>query len=207
MKKISLKKKINDLKKYMKTPVAQDALEKLLAELDYYEEDKTTESQDLVVPQELVGQGHAVGLFSDGGCRGNPGPGAYAFLVQNSNGDILLEGGDFFEYTTNNQMELRGVIEGLKALRNNVGDMPMVYIYTDSKYVVNGMSSWVAGWKARGWKKADKKTPENVELWKELDTVDAQFKSKYIWVKGHAGHPQNEKVDKMANELMDANGC
>ena len=82
-----------------------------------------------------------------------------------------------------------------------------VYLYSDSKYVVDGMKSWVKGWKARGWKKADKKAPENVELWKELDTVAAGFwQIEYHWVKGHSGHPQNERCDQIANMALDDSG-
>lgn len=203
MKKVSLKKKITELKKYLKTPVAQDALEQLLSELDFYQEPEA-EALELVPPKEL-NSADTLGIFSDGGCRGNPGPGAYAYIIQNSAGEILSENGATDPATTNNKMELRGVIEGLKDLQSHF-KAKNIFVYTDSKYVVDGVNSWMPGWKKRGWKKADKKAPENLELWQELDQLVERLSPKFIWVKGHAGHPQNELVDQMANTLMDESG-
>lgn len=161
-----------------------------------------------VLPKEVVGRATALALFTDGACRGNPGPGSYGFMVQDYTGDVIAEGKEAYEYTTNNKMELSAIIKGLEYLfgENIVTPMHQVYVYTDSKYVVDGMKSWVAGWKKRGWKKADKKTPENVDLWKSLDSLSAQGHIEFHWVKGHAGHPQNEHVDQLANIALDESG-
>ncbi len=165
-------------------------------------------------PSELEVDPLALALFSDGGCRGNPGPGAFAFVVQDVTGALLTEGVEFEGRTTNNRMELSGPLRGLRELRDllpRLGkDAPStrVKVVTDSKYVVDGMKSWVQGWKARGWKKADGKTPENLELWQELDRVRQFFLGvDWVWVKGHGGHPQNEYCDRKANEAMDENGA
>lgn len=161
-------------------------------------------------PAELFGDNQAFALFSDGGCRGNPGPGAFAYVVQDIEGKILAEGVEFEKHTTNNKMELSGPIRGLQEIKEmlpTIGRdslLTKVKVMTDSKYVVDGMKSWVNGWKARGWKKADNKTPENLELWQELDHIKDSFMNiEWIWVKGHGGHPQNEYCDKKANEAMD----
>lgn len=202
--KTQLKNKIKDLGKHLKTPVAQDALKTLLAELAEMKDDDEVQS-GLPLPKEL-GAKQTVGLFSDGACRGNPGPGAFAFIIQQKADEVLFDGAECFEKTTNNRMELSGVIEGLKCLRTQMGTSSKIFVYTDSKYVVDGINKWVDGWKSRGWKKADKKEPENLELWKQLDELKIALKPAFLWVKGHAGHPQNELVDQMANELLDENG-
>lgn len=161
-------------------------------------------------PMEISHEPEALALYSDGGCRGNPGPGSFAFLIQNHSGEILCEGVEFEGHTTNNRMELSGPIRGLnelKAILPSLGKDPLlakIKVITDSKYVVDGMNNWVQGWKGRGWKKADNKAPENLELWQELDHLRNDFfKVDWVWVKGHGGHPQNEYCDKKANEAMD----
>ena len=153
-----------------------------------------------------------IALYSDGGCRGNPGPGAFAYLVQEHSGTVLAQGVEFEVMTTNNKMELSGPIRGLEDLEDvlpKLGKDPLltkVRVITDSKYVVDGMKSWVAGWKSRGWKKADGKAPENLELWQSLDSLRTKFMEvDWMWVKGHAGHPQNEYCDRRANEVLDEN--
>ena len=163
-------------------------------------------------PEEIAGDPLAIALFSDGGCRGNPGPGAYAYVIQDQSGAVLAEGVEFESYTTNNKMELSGPIKGLQEIKDLLPSirkdslLVKVKVMTDSKYVVDGMKSWVKGWKARGWKKADNKTPENLELWQKLDQVrDSFFDIDWVWVKGHGGHPQNEYCDQKANEAMDEN--
>lgn len=150
-------------------------------------------------------------IFSDGACRNNPGPGAWGAIAQDKNGDILFEVSDFEESTTNNRMELTAAIGGLKelqnVLKNKSPDKTSILLYTDSKYVVDGINRWMAGWKKRGWKKADNRPPENLPLWQELDTLNNHFKSlSFHWVKGHAGHPQNEYCDKLANDLLNSFG-
>jgi ribonuclease HI len=164
----------------------------------------------LPLPLEIQEGPCSIALYSDGGCRGNPGPGAYAYVVQHISGEVLAEGMEYEALTTNNRMELSGPLKGLGELLEILplkGIDPKdtkIKVITDSKYVVEGMKSWVFGWKARGWKKADNKTPENLELWKSLDEVRNKFlQVEWMWVKGHAGHAQNEYCDRRANEIMD----
>ena len=165
----------------------------------------------LPAPKEIADDPSMIALFSDGGCRGNPGPGACAYVIQNFGGDVMAEGVEFEAHTTNNKMELSAPLNGLGELLDLLpaqGKDPLltkVRVITDSKYVVDGMKSWVAGWKSRGWKKADGKAPENMELWQSLDAIRGKFMQvDWMWVKGHAGHPQNEYCDRKANEIMDA---
>lgn len=141
-------------------------------------------------------------IYTDGACRGNPGPGAYAFLVENKSGERILEGASVDVQTTNNRMELMGVIAGLTEIKNS----SKIRVVTDSKYVVDGITKWVPGWKSRGWKKADKKAPENIELWQSLDELVLRLNPSFEWVKGHSGHEQNEYVDRLANEALDDAG-
>ncbi|MBA2404204.1 MAG: ribonuclease HI [Bdellovibrionales bacterium] len=164
----------------------------------------------LPAPHEISNEPDTIAVYSDGGCRGNPGPGAYAFVIQEHNGEVLAEGVEYEAHTTNNKMELSGPLKGLHELLEVLpakGKDPLrtkIKIITDSKYVVDGMKSWVQSWKARGWKKADNKAPENMDLWQALDSVREKFMQvEWMWVKGHAGHPQNEYCDRKANEVMD----
>ena len=134
-------------------------------------------------------------------------------MIQDALGEVILKSSGVDVPTTNNKMELEGVIRGLKGLvekwiEDGTSDrLSPVFVYSDSKYVTEGISSWVAGWKNRGWKKADGKEPENIVLWKELDMLKSQFETiQFIWVKGHAGHPQNELCDQMCNLALDEAG-
>lgn len=191
----------------------EEAFELIKKTISSVEEVEVEETQSsLPAPVEIADEPSTVALYSDGGCRGNPGPGAFAYVIQNHGGEILLEGADFDSFTTNNKMELSGPIRGLNELIDflpSSGKDPLlskVKVITDSKYVVDGMKSWVQGWKSRGWKKADGKAPENLELWQELDQLRDRFMQiEWQWVKGHGGHPQNEYCDRKANELMDKN--
>jgi ribonuclease HI len=178
--------------------------------LESIPEEREKKDESLPRPIEISGEPFALALYSDGGCRGNPGPGAYAYLVQDHGGAVLAQGVEFESLTTNNKMELGGVIKGLIEIRETLpfqGKDPLltkVKVMTDSKYVVEGMKSWVTGWKAKGWKKADGKSPENLDLWQELDLLRNSFVDiEWVWVKGHGGHPQNEYCDRKANEAMD----
>lgn len=188
------------------------SLETLKNTIEKVQEEEKEVAEGLPVPSEIAEDPAAYALFSDGGCRGNPGPGAFAYVIQDHSGTIVAEGVEFESHTTNNRMELSGPIHGLRQLKDilpGMGRDPLlskVKIITDSKYVVDGMKSWVPGWKARGWKKADNKAPENLELWQELDKERQNFfEVQWQWVKGHGGHPQNEYCDKKANEPMDEN--
>lgn len=191
----------------------QEALKTIKVALDSLpDEIKSETPKELPPPAEIANEPAAVAIYSDGGCRGNPGPGAFAFVIQDHGGKVLAEGVEYEGHTTNNKMELSGPIRGLSELKDVLpsnGKDPLltkVKVITDSKYVVDGMKSWVAGWKSRGWKKADGKAPENMELWQELDRVRNGFlEVEWMWVKGHGGHPQNEYCDQKANEAMDEN--
>ncbi len=146
------------------------------------------------LPEEVVSS-NAYALFSDGACRGNPGPGAYGALGQMPNADKLFEASGVELRTTNNQMELKGAIVALDKILScwEEGSLEVgaVFLYSDSKYVVDGIQKWVPGWKRRGWKKADNKAPENLDLWQELDVLVSKFDElQFKWVKGHSGHPK-----------------
>jgi ribonuclease HI len=139
-------------------------------------------------------------LYTDGGCRGNPGPGGWGFLAINPITGNALErcGGE--RETTNNRMELSAAINGLKSMKK---PGLTVALYSDSQYVIKSATEWMAGWKRRGWKKADGPL-KNVDLLKELDAVAARFEIDWKWVKGHAGDPGNEAADALTNRAMDA---
>ena len=138
-------------------------------------------------------------IFSDGACRGNPGPGGWGTLLRYRGHEKTLHGGE--PDTTNNRMELQAVISGLAALKPD-NSVP-VEVHTDSKYVQQGMQSWIHGWKRNGWKTSDKKPVKNADLWQRLDSLAQQFQISWHWVKGHAGHPENERADQLANLGID----
>ncbi len=140
-------------------------------------------------------------IYTDGACSGNPGPGGWGALLIAKNGDITLKSREIFggeAETTNNRMELTAAIEGLNALERE----STVTVITDSAYVKDGISKWMHGWKKNGWKTAAKKPVKNEELWKALDKAQARHQVKWEWVKGHAGHPENEIADGLANKGM-----
>ncbi len=136
-----------------------------------------------------------VDIFSDGACSGNPGPGGWGTILRCNGHELELSGGE--SNTTNNRMELTAVIEGLSRLKEKCS----VTIYTDSQYVSKAVNEgWAESWKRNGWIKSDKKPALNSELWERLLTVLSKHEYKIIWLKGHAGHPENERCDKMAVE-------
>ncbi len=134
-----------------------------------------------------------VEIYADGACKGNPGTGGWGALLISGGHKKELFGGE--RNTTNNRMELRAVIEALNTLTRPCE----VVVYTDSQYVQKGISEWIHGWKARGWKTAAKEPVKNVELWQALDAASARHQVQWRWVKGHAGHPGNEAADALAN--------
>ncbi len=140
---------------------------------------------------------HSVELFTDGACRGNPGPGGWGVLLRSGSTEKQLYGGE--KDTTNNRMELQAAIEGLKALKKPCN----VRLTTDSQYVRQGILNWLANWKKNGWKTAGKKPVKNVDLWKELDAQGARHTVEWLWVKGHSGHRENEIADQLANRGID----
>ena len=134
-----------------------------------------------------------VEIFTDGACKGNPGAGGWGALLISGDNEKELFGGEL--NTTNNRMELQAVIEALKVLKKPCE----VTVHTDSQYVQKGISEWIHGWKARGWKTAAKAPVKNVDLWQALDAAQAQHQIQWRWVKGHAGHAGNERADQLAN--------
>jgi ribonuclease HI len=137
-------------------------------------------------------------IFTDGACKGNPGIGGWGALLVAGQHKKELFGGE--RDTTNNRMELRAVIEALNALTRPCE----VVVHTDSQYVQKGISEWIHGWKARGWKTAAKAPVKNVDLWQALDTAQTRHKIEWRWVKGHAGHAGNEAADALANRGVDS---
>ncbi|MEM6781179.1 MAG: ribonuclease HI [Pseudomonadota bacterium] len=140
-----------------------------------------------------MAENNTISLYTDGACSGNPGPGGWGALLKWNGHEKELSGGE--DDTTNNRMEMMAVIEGLKAIKKEGAD---VHIYTDSKYVMDGVTQWLEGWKAKGWKTAAKKPVKNEDLWREIDSLIRVHNVNFTWVKGHAGHPENEYVDKLA---------
>ena len=136
-------------------------------------------------------------IFTDGACRGNPGPGGWGVLLRAGKHEKELWGGE--AHTTNNRMEMTAVIEALKALKKPSD----VVLTTDSQYVRKGITEWIEGWKRKNWKTAAKKPVKNVELWQEIDALAANHQIDWRWVKGHSGHSENERVDDLANRGID----
>ena len=137
-------------------------------------------------------------IHTDGACKGNPGPGGWGALLVSGAHEKELFGGE--AHTTNNRMEMTAVIEALGALKGPC----RVVLYTDSSYVQKGITEWISGWKARGWRTADKKPVKNEDLWRLLDTAAARHRVEWRWVKGHAGDPGNERADALANRGVES---
>ena len=139
-----------------------------------------------------------VEIFTDGACRGNPGPGGWGVVIRSGGQEKELSGGE--PLTTNNRMELLAAIRGLEALKRPC----RVEFYTDSNYVRDGITKWVHGWQRNGWRTADKKPVKNVELWQQLIEAAAPHRVQWHWVKGHSGHPENDRADRLACDAADA---
>lgn len=139
-----------------------------------------------------------VEIFTDGACVGNPGPGGWAALLRSKNVEKELSG--YVADTTNNRMEMLAAIEGLKALKRR----SKVTLYTDSSYLKDGITKWIFDWQKRGWKTADKKPVKNVDLWQDLVELTKKHQIQWEWVRGHAGHPENTRVDKLARDASKA---
>lgn len=135
-------------------------------------------------------------IYTDGACSGNPGPGGWGAYLKWNGHEKELSGGEV--ETTNNRMEMMAVIKALEALKKNSD----VHLYTDSKYVLQGATEWLAGWKARGWKGANKKPVKNQDLWEQIDSLLKQHSVQFYWVKGHSGDENNERVDKLAVDAI-----
>jgi ribonuclease HI len=133
-----------------------------------------------------------IAIYTDGACSGNPGPGGWGALLVSGGRRREIHGGE--PMTTNNRMELRAVIEALRLVKS----ARAIEITTDSTYVKDGMTLWLANWKRNGWRSSNKKPVKNQDLWAELDSLAAKFEIEWHWVRGHAGHPENERVDELA---------
>ena len=133
-------------------------------------------------------------IYTDGACKGNPGPGGWGVLLRSGAHEKTLHGGAV--QTTNNRMELMAAIVALETLRRP----SKVVLHTDSQYVLKGMTEWLPGWKRRGWTTADKKPVKNVDLWRRLDSAAARHALRWVWVRGHTGDPGNERADALANQ-------
>jgi len=139
-----------------------------------------------------------VEIFTDGACRGNPGPGGWGVLLRFGEHEKELNGAE--AETTNNRMELMAAIQGLLALKS----ASEVSLTTDSQYVRQGITQWIANWKKNGWKTSAGKPVKNQDLWQQLDQLQGQHEVNWYWVKGHSGHAENERVDQLANEAIDS---
>ena len=137
-------------------------------------------------------------IYTDGGCRGNPGVGGWGVWLQYKDYDKKLKGSE--HNTTNNKMELTAAIKALEALKSSEIS---VDLYTDSKYVIQGINEWIEGWKSKDWKTANKKPVKNVDLWKQLDLLNNKYSVTWHWVKGHSDDPGNDMADLLANQAMD----
>ena len=135
-----------------------------------------------------------VEIFTDGACSGNPGPGGWGVVLRYGQAEKELCGGE--PMTTNNRMELMAAIQGLEALTRPVA----VRLHTDSTYLRDGITRWLPGWKARGWRTADKKPVKNQDLWERLEAAAGRHQVEWHWIKGHAGHPENERADALARQ-------
>lgn len=136
-------------------------------------------------------------IFTDGACRGNPGPGGWGALIRYNQHEKKLNGAE--AHTTNNRMELTAVISALNALKEDCS----IALTTDSQYVKNGITLWLKDWKRREWKNSSKKPVKNIDLWQQLDKAIASHQVEWHWVKGHSGHPENEIADELANVAID----
>ena len=141
-----------------------------------------------------------VEIYTDGACRGNPGPGGWGVVLKSGKHEKTLHGGD--PETTNNRMELQAAIEALRALKKP----SEVVLHTDSKYVMDGITSWLKNWKKRDWKTASKQPVKNQDLWQALDEETARHDIRWVWVKGHSGNDGNEQADALANQGIDELG-
>jgi len=137
-------------------------------------------------------------IYTDGACRGNPGPGGWGAVLMHGGKVKKLHGGE--QETTNNRMELTAVIKALECIKGNKWPLE---ITSDSKYVLQGITEWIEGWKRKGWRSASKKPVMNIDLWQRLDQLVQPFDITWHWVKGHSGHPENEMADQLANQGID----
>ena len=141
-----------------------------------------------------------VEIFTDGACKGNPGPGGWGAVIRSGASEKDISGGEAL--TTNNRMEMLAVVRALESLKRPC----RVTLHTDSRYVMDGLTKWIHGWRKNGWKTADRKPVKNAELWQELVAACAPHRIEWKWVKGHSGHPENERADRLASDAAVAIG-
>ena len=144
----------------------------------------------------MAASGSRVEIYTDGACSGNPGPGGWGAILRYEGKEKELSGSE--PLTTNNRMELMAAIAGLEALKRPV----QVDVYTDSNYLREGVIKWLSAWKARGWRTADRKPVKNIDLWQRLESAMTSHQIEWHWVKGHSGHPENERADALAREAI-----
>ena len=147
-------------------------------------------------PKDISGDETPVDIFTDGACSGNPGPGGWGVLLRWNGTEKELSGGE--KNTTNNRMELMAAIAALESLTRHMS----VRLHTDSQYVKEGITQWIAGWKRNGWKTAARKPVKNEDLWKRLDIAQARHRVTWHWVRGHNGHAENERADQLARDAV-----
>lgn len=138
-----------------------------------------------------------VDIYTDGACRGNPGPGGWAAILRYKGAETVIQGAE--AETTNNRMELQAAVSALQKLTRPCA----VHITTDSRYLMDGIQEWLPNWKQNGWKTSSKKPVKNMDLWSKLDKLAEDYRITWTWVKGHSGHTENERVDRLANEAID----
>jgi ribonuclease HI len=154
-----------------------------------------------MAPESPIVGPRTVDIFTDGACRGNPGPGGWGAILRYGDTEKELSGGD--PATTNNRMEMMAAIMALEALKRPC----QVRLHTDSQYLRDGITQWLPGWKARNWRTADKKPVKNVDLWQRLDAAAAPHRVEWLWVRGHAGHPENTRADALARAAVPMPGA
>lgn len=210
----SLLSSLQKIKNLFKDEATSKSVEILIKKVNTLEEedDVVNTTRSFPLPKELKSKTDYA-VFSDGACRGNPGPGSWGVMAQNSEETVLFEASSFDEHTTNNRMELLGAQKGLEILDDYLSDESIdskkikVYLYSDSNYVVQGLNSWRHNWKKKGWRKSDNKAVDNQAYWQGLDAITEKFSAvQAVWVKGHANHPQNERCDELCNLILDREG-
>ena len=142
----------------------------------------------------------SITIYTDGACKGNPGEGGWGAFIEYNNEKVKLYG--YEELTTNNRMEIIAAIEALRSIKEKSD----IIIYTDSKYLMNGINTWIHGWKKNNWKTSSNKDVKNIDLWKIIDKLNSNHSIKWIWVKGHSGNPGNEIADELANFAITSKG-
>jgi ribonuclease HI len=207
MKKLDCLKYIQRLRGLFGGDAEQQALDVLAAAAAQLPDDARPNMATALVEFDSAKFPQALAVYTDGACRHNPGPGAWAVVVQDAQSKVVAQSSGTDYQTTNNRMELQAVIEGLKIaldyFKEQAQGPGQVILYSDSQLVVKGLTEWMPQWKAHHWVKKDKTPVENLTYWQQVDALAAQLKLTATWVHGHNGHPQNEWCDQLANKALD----